>query len=59
MRTKKVSIEIPAAVIANWQEITNILAEILMIPAALIMRFTPKYIDVFVSIKKEGNPYKT
>lgn len=58
MLTNDVKIEIPEEVLSSWQEIANILAEVLMIPAALIMRFAPPYIEVFVSSNSEGNPYK-
>jgi GAF domain-containing protein len=57
MIDKKVKIEVPADILANWQEITNILAKILRIPVALIMRFLDPHIEVFVSSKSEGNPY--
>jgi hypothetical protein len=57
MIDKKVKIEVPADFLANWQEIVNILAEMVKIPAALIMRFQDPYIEVFVSSNSEGNPY--
>ena len=50
------TIEVPTNVLENWQEIANILAEIIEIPAALIMRFVDLYIEVFVSSKSAGNP---
>jgi transcriptional regulator with GAF, ATPase, and Fis domain len=57
MIDKKVKIEVPADFLANWQEIVNILAEMVKIPAALIMRFQDPHIEVFVSSNSEGNPY--
>jgi len=57
MIDKKVKVEVPADILANWQEMANILAEILRIPVALIMRFLDPHIEVFVSSKSEGNPY--
>ncbi len=49
---------IPEKIVANWQEIANTLAEIIHVPAALIMRVSPPHIEVFVSSKSEGNPYE-
>jgi GAF domain-containing protein len=57
MADNEVQMEVPADILANWQEIANILAEILRIPAALIMRFVDPHIEVFVSSNSEGNPY--
>jgi GAF domain-containing protein len=57
MIDEEVMIEVPADILANWQEITNILAEIARIPVALIMRFLDPHIEVFVSSNSEGNPY--
>jgi len=50
-------IEVPADIMKNWQEISDILAGIIEIPAALIMRFTDLDIEVLVSSNSEGNPY--
>jgi len=41
----------------NWQEITDILASLLNIPAALIMRYTDPDIEVFVASNNTDNPY--
>jgi PAS domain S-box-containing protein len=51
------AIDIPQAVIDKWQEITNLLAELVQVPAALIMRVEPPEISVFVASKSQGNPY--
>jgi hypothetical protein len=64
------AIDIPQVVIDKWQEITNILAELVQMPAALVMRVEPPEISVFVTIrilranrrgyvasKSQGNPY--
>ena len=51
------AIAIPQAVIDKWQEITNLLAELVQVPAALIMRVEPPEISVFVASKSQGNPY--
>lgn len=57
MIDNKVEIEIPADMLANWQEIVNTLAEVARIPAALIMRFKDPHIEVFISSNSEDNPY--
>lgn len=57
MLNNKIKIEVPPDILENWQEIVNILAEMIGIPAALIMRFTDPDIEVFVSSNSEGNPY--
>jgi len=57
MINDEVKIDVPAAILENWQEIANLLAEIAEIPAALIMRFADPYIEVFVSSNNTGNPY--
>ena len=51
-------IEIPEDTIEKWQEIVDIMAEIINIPAGLIMRLKEPYIEVFVSSESEGNPYQ-
>src|SRR5712664_349651 len=50
------SIEVPSEIIRKWQEIVNLLAEIMHVPAASIMRVDPPHIKVFVSSMSEGNP---
>ena len=57
MITNKVQIDVPTATIENWQEIVNILAEIISVPASLIMRLNDPNIEVFISSKSDGNPY--
>ena len=58
MVNNEIEIVPSAEILENWQEITNILAELTGIRAALIMRFLDPTIEVFVSSKGEGNPYK-
>lgn len=54
-----VGIDIPEATAQKWQEITNLLAEILHVPAALIMKVEPSgAIVVFSSSESKGNPYE-
>ncbi len=57
MRDNGVEIEIPAGVLSNWQDIANLLATVVGIPAALIMRVNDPYIEVLVSSESEENPY--
>ena len=57
MINKEVQIEVPTAILENWQEIVNILADMIPIPASLIMRLDDPNIEVFVSSNGNGNPY--
>jgi PAS domain S-box-containing protein len=50
------SIEVPSEIVQKWQEIVNLLAEIMHVPSACIMRVDPPHIKVFVSSTSEGNP---
>ena len=57
MTRNDIKLELPADILQNWQEIVDILAGMLGIPTALIMRFIDPEIEVFVSSSSEGNPY--
>lgn len=57
MSEKQNPLVIPETVMLGWQELLNLMAEIIGIPAALIMRITGDYIEVFVSSLTEDNPY--
>jgi PAS domain S-box-containing protein len=50
------SIEVPAEIVRKWQEFVNLLAEIMHVPSASIMRGDPPHIKVFVSSTSKGNP---
>lgn len=50
-------VEVPEITLKKWQNIVDIMAEMLGIPAALIMRLVESDIEVFVSSRSEGNPY--
>ncbi|MEA2884082.1 MAG: hypothetical protein QOH32_3338 [Bradyrhizobium sp.] len=50
------SIEVPPEIVRKWQEFVNLLAEIMHVPSASIMRAEPPHIKVFVSSTTEGNP---
>ena len=52
------STEVPSEIVRKWQEIVNLLAEIIHVPSALIMRVEPPNIKVFVSSDSKGNPYE-
>jgi PAS domain S-box-containing protein len=53
-----ISVQVPADVMRKWQEILDLLADILHVPSALIMRVEPPNIKVFVSSESKGNPYE-
>ena len=48
---------IPESILEEWQKIVNLMAEMLEVPAGLIMRILGDNIYVFVSSGTEGNPY--
>lgn len=48
---------IPDPILEKWQKIVNLMAEMLDVPAGLIMRILGEEIHVFVSSRTEGNPY--
>jgi PAS domain S-box-containing protein len=50
------SIEVPPEIVRKWQEFVNLLAEIMNVPSASIMRVDPPHIKVFVSSTSKGNP---
>ncbi len=53
----KHTIEIPQSYISKWQNITDIIADVMNVPVALIMRVEHPHIEVFVSSKTANNPY--
>ena len=52
------TIQVPAQITEKWQEIIDVLAEVLHVPSALIMKVESPNIRVFVRSELEGNPYK-
>jgi len=48
---------IPDPILEKWQKIVNLMAEMLDVPAGLIMRILGDDIHVFVSSSTAGNPY--
>lgn len=57
MTVDEFKIEVPFEIITNWQEIVDILAEIIKVPAGLIMKYDDPEIVVLVSSRSKGNPY--
>jgi hypothetical protein len=51
-------IQVPSPIIQKWQEIIDLLAEVLRVPSALIMKVEPPNIRVFVRSESEGNPFE-
>ncbi|MBU2515544.1 GAF domain-containing protein [bacterium] len=51
-------IEISEEIQTKWQNIVDILSELVDIPAALIMRLVQSDIEVFISSQSENNPYR-
>ena len=50
------SVQVPSDIVRKWQEIVNLLAEIMHVPSASIMRVEPTQLKVLVSSASEGNP---
>jgi hypothetical protein len=50
--------EVPIEIVHKWQEIVNIIAEIIHVPSALVMKVEPPNIKVFVSSESHSNPYE-
>ena len=46
-------IQVPFEIVQKWQEIVNIIAEIVHVPSALVMKVDPPNIKVFVSSEFE------
>jgi len=50
--------EVPFETVHKWQEIVNIIAEIVHVPSALVMKVEPPNIKVFLSSESHSNPYE-
>ncbi|ALO14044.1 Autoinducer 2 sensor kinase/phosphatase LuxQ [Salinivirga cyanobacteriivorans] len=48
---------IPDSFLKKWQEIADLLATIIQVPAALIMKAENEFMEVFTSSNTENNPY--
>ena len=51
------SLEINKDILSKWQGIVDIMAELINVPAGLIMRIRESDIEVFVASNTEGDPY--
>src|SRR2546429_1007697 len=49
-------IQVPPDIIRKWQEIVDLLADLMHVPSPSIMRAEPPQIKVFVSSASKGNP---
>jgi PAS domain S-box-containing protein len=49
--------ELPQWVLNKWQELADLLASMLEIPAALIMKTEDEYMEVFITSHSDNNPY--
>jgi len=49
--------KIPDGFIKKWQEIADLIANIMDLPAALIMKTEKEFMEVFTSSNTENNPY--
>jgi len=52
------TLEIDTTIADKWQQVLDLLARLLQVPAALIMRVRPPNIQVFLSSHSPGNPYE-
>ena len=52
------SLQVPSEIVGKWQGIVDLLAEIMHVPAALVMQVEPPNIKVLVSSESAGNPYE-
>ncbi len=58
MKTQKNTFEnLPEWLIEKWQDIADILAESIGVPAALVMKTEDEFRKVFISSQSENNPY--
>jgi signal transduction histidine kinase len=51
-------IPVPSEITQKWQELVNLIAEIVHVPSALVMRVEPPNIKVLVASESNGNPYE-
>ena len=54
---QSLQLEISQEILKKWQNIVDIIAELIGIPAALIMRLVESDIEVLISSQSDGNPY--
>jgi len=49
--------EVPETVLLKWQKVVDMMAELLAVPAGLIMRCQGRDIEVLLASRSPGNPY--
>lgn len=52
------TIAVPDTIVQNWQGIINMMADIMDVPAGLIMRLVETDIEVFLASHNKDNPYR-
>ena len=50
-------VQVPPEITAKWKDIVDLLAQIVQVPSALVMKVDPPNIRVLVSSDSKGNPY--
>lgn len=55
---KGLHVQPDAELVERWQKVVDIMAKLVGVPAGLIMRIVEEDIEVFLSSRTEGNPYK-
>ena len=60
MRKKKgpVALDVPEETMAQWQGVVDIIADLVGVPAGLIMRVVGEHIEVLMASHSKGNPYR-
>jgi len=51
-------LEVPDPILAKWQEMVDLMARLVGVPAARVMRIVGEDIEVLVSSRRSGNPYE-
>ena len=51
-------IKVPSNIIRKWQEMVDLLAELVHVPSALVMKVEPPNIRVLVASESKGNPWE-
>ena len=52
-------IQVPSDIVQKWQEMVDLLGEVMQVPSALIMKVETPNIKVFVASDSKGNPWKS
>jgi len=51
-------VQIPPELIQKWQQIVDLIAEIVQVPSSLVMKAEPQHLAVLVASASKGNPYR-